>query len=170
MMASHLVEVNELLPPQICSYIETKHYVPIKQSLKLLSSHAEAMTQTMKAEEPDAEKLNLAALLFVRLRDETEQLIRNDTIIIFPLVRNQQDVPERHRPNLPLQMVREKNKKILSLLEKLRQTANNYILKPEWTTEARLFFEELFGLEQMIQQAIYLKENVLLPRFLKLND
>jgi hypothetical protein len=67
-------------------------------------------------------------------------------------------------------MIRDKNKKILSLLEKLRLIANNFILKPEWDADTRMFFEELFTLDQMVTQAIYLKENVLLPRIQKASE
>lgn len=118
----------------------------------------------------DADKLTLATMLFVRLKDETDQLIRNDRLVLFPLIEKEWEPGADHGPHLPLQMIREKNKKILNILDRLRQIANNYILKPEWSTETRLFFEELFGLDQMITQAIYLKENVLVPKLMKFND
>jgi iron-sulfur cluster repair protein YtfE (RIC family) len=166
MLASHLVEVNELSPPQLCHYIDHKQYTPVRQSLEALF---ETIDQ-LKNEELDAEKITLASMLFVRLKDETEQLIRNDRLVLFPLIEKEWTKPVPGAPHLPLQMIRDKNKKILSILDRLRQIANSYILKPEWSTQTRLFFEELFGLDQMITQAIYLKENVLVPKLLKYND
>jgi iron-sulfur cluster repair protein YtfE (RIC family) len=166
MLASHLVEVNELSPPQLCHYIDHKQYTPVRQSLESLF---ETIDQ-LKNEELDAEKITLASMLFIRLKDETEQLIRNDRLVLFPLIEKEWAKPVPGSPHLPLQMIRDKNKKILNILDRLRQIANSYILKPEWSTETRLFFEELFGLDQMITQAIYLKENVLVPKLLKYND
>jgi len=164
MLASHLVEVNELSPPQLCHYIEQKHYLPIRQSLVTLREYAEKVQHT----DVDPEKLGLAAMLYVRLMEEMEQVIRNDLMILFPLIMQQTDHSTTGNIHIPVQMIREKNKKILNLLERLRSLANNFILKPEWDTDTRLFFEELFTLDQMISQAIYLKENVLLPRMVKL--
>jgi iron-sulfur cluster repair protein YtfE (RIC family) len=166
MLASHLVEVNELSPPQLCHYIDQKQYIPIRQSLDAVMQSADRIEDGQL----ETDKLTLATMLFVRLKDETDQLIRNDRLILFPLIEKEWEPGAVHAPHLPLQMIREKNKKILNILDRLRQIANSYILKPEWSTETRLFFEELFGLDQMITQAIYLKENVLVPKLMKFND
>ncbi len=166
MLASHLVEVNELSPPQLCHYIDQKQYTPIKQSLELVMQNA----ALRKDDQIESEKISLATLLFIRLKDETEQLIRNDRLVLFPLIEKEWDPVLDKSIHLPLQMIRDKNKKILNILERLRQLANNYILKPEWSAETRMLLEELFGLDQMITQAIYLKENVLVPKLLKFND
>ncbi len=166
MLAPHLVEVNELSPPQLCQYIEQKHYLPIRQSLATLKDYAEKV----KNSELDTEKLVLASMLFERLMEEMEQVIRNDMMILFPLIMQQHDHTTAPNIHFPVQMIHEKNKKILNLLERLRSLANNFILKPEWDTDTRLFFEELFTLDQMISQAIYLKENVLMPRLVKLTS
>ena len=165
MFASHLVEVNELSPPQLCHYIEQKHYLPIRQSLATMREYAENLQNSEK----DPEKLGLAAMLYVRLMEEMEQVIRNDQMILCPLIMRQNGDLSSGKLTLPAQMIHEKNKKILNLLERLRSLANNFILKPEWNTDTRMFFEELFTLDQMISQAIYLKENVLLPRLQKVN-
>lgn len=165
MLASHLVEVNELSPHQLCQYLEQKHYLPIKQSMATLREYAEKVQHA----DVDREKLGLAAMLYVRVMEEMEQVIRNDKMILFPLIIQQQEHEVSSNIHIPAQMIRDKNKKILNLLERLRSLANNFILKPEWDTNTRLFFEELFTLDQMISQAIYLKENVLLPKVQKIN-
>jgi iron-sulfur cluster repair protein YtfE (RIC family) len=165
MLASHLVEVNELSLPQLCHYIEQKHYLPLRQSLATLKDHAEKV----KDAEIITEKLALAAMLFEKLMEEMEQVMRNDMMILFPLIMQHRDHATPANTHFPVQMIHEKNKKILNLLERLRSLANNFILKPEWDTETRLFFEELFTLDQMVSQAIYIKENVLMPRLIKLS-
>lgn len=165
-MASHLVEVNDLSPSQLCHYIEMKQYAPIKQTLELLNGYV----QDLQNANESADKSQLVPMLFVRLKDEISQVMRNDEIIIFPLINKHIEKGSHGSPQLPLSMIREKNKKIMHILEKFRVIANSYILKPEWTNNERLFFEELFTLDQMITQAIYLKENVLIPKMMKYND
>jgi iron-sulfur cluster repair protein YtfE (RIC family) len=166
MLAPHLVEVNELSPPQLCQYIHQKQYLPITQAFDSIEEYASEAEQ----HNDSLEILGLVSLLFHKLKDETAQLIRNDEQIIFPLIKKLGIQPQLHAPHLPLKMIREKNKKILNLLEKLRLVANGYMLKPEWSSDVRLYFEELFNLDQMIAQAIYLKENVLLPKAMKYQD
>jgi iron-sulfur cluster repair protein YtfE (RIC family) len=160
MLASHLVEVNELSAPQLCHYINQKYYTPLLQALGTQEQRA-AMLQHSDV---DPEKMSVAHLLFTRLKEEVEQVIRNDRIIVFPVVEKLDDSQTGTPVRIPFQMVRDKNKKIISILEKLRQVANNFILRPEWDADTRLFFEELFLIDQMISQSIYLKENVLLPK------
>lgn len=160
MLASHLVEVNELSPPQLCHYIDQKYYTPLFQALDT-QEHLAAMLQHSDV---DPEKMSVAHLLFTRLKEEVEQVIRNDRLIVFPVVEKLDNCQPGTPFQMPLQMIRDKNKKIISIMEKLRQVANNFILRPEWDADTRLFFEELFLIDQMISQSIYLKENVLLPR------
>lgn len=165
MLASHLVEVNELSPALLVNYIETKHYLPIKQSLDVLSQYAEELQNQPE----DAGMFELCGLLFYKLKGEVEQMMRNDELIIFPKIRREEEEgAETEGPrHLPVEMIQTKHRKILSLMDRMRQIANNYIAKPMWSHRVRLFFEEMFGLEQIVQQAIYLKENVLLRKMNK---
>lgn len=160
MLESHLVEINELATGKLCNYIDNKHYQPIKHLLDTLTDYIEDWTR----ESEDMEKVEVLSILFYRLKDEIEQLIRNDTLIIFPLLRNDQQVDPSKGRKLPVEMIHNKNKKIMYLLDKLRHLANDYIAKPGWTQQYRLLCDELHNLEQQVLQTIYLKENVLLPK------
>jgi iron-sulfur cluster repair protein YtfE (RIC family) len=161
MLASHLVEMSELSAAQLCSYIEWKHYVPIQQAFKRLT----ALSDSAFENSSEMDNLTLATSVFGKLKEEMEQVVRNDLMLVFPLISKKSVKESQANGKMPLEMIRAKNKKILQMLEKLRQLANNFLLKPEWNADTRLFFEELFALDQMITQAIYLKENVLIPRF-----
>jgi iron-sulfur cluster repair protein YtfE (RIC family) len=164
MLESHLVEINELAPGKLCNYIDNKHYQPINRLIATISGYIEEWT----AEATNAEQVEVLSILFYRLRDEIEQLIRNDTLIIFPLIRNDQDVETSKSRKLPVDMIHNKNKRIMYLLDKLRHLANEYIAKPSWTQQFRLLCDELHHLDQQVLQTIYLKENVLLPKVEKL--
>jgi len=107
---------------------------------------------------------DLVMLLFYKLKDELEQMLRNDTIIVFPLIRR--EIGHNYHTDMPLPtaMIHQMHKKILKLLDKLRTQVNSYLVKPEWTESFKLFCDELFTLDQQVQQAIYIKENVLLKK------
>ncbi|HSK12126.1 MAG TPA: hypothetical protein VK907_02870 [Phnomibacter sp.] len=160
MVDSHLVEINELPPGKLCSYIENKHYQPVRHLLNTITDYIEEWTE----EAEDHEKVELMSILFYRLKDEVEQLIRNDTLVIFPLIRNDKEVQPCKGRKLPLEMIHNKNKKIMYLLEKMRHMANGYIAKPGWTQHFRLLCDELHNLDQQVLQTIFIKENVLIPK------
>lgn len=160
MPISPLVELNELDGAALCSYIEEKHYMPIGHSLTMLVELLGKLQQSSS----DAPKVELLGLLFNRLKEEAEQAIRNDTLIIFPVIKNVEGDKPCAARKLPVEMMRLSHKKIMSLLEKQRQLAHNYICKPEWSVDFRMFCEALYGFEQHLQQAVFIKENVLLPK------
>lgn len=164
MLESHLVEINELPPGKLCNYIDNKFYQPIRRQLDTIRDYIEEWT----SEPGEQEKVELVSILFYRLKDEIEQLIRNDTLIIFPLIRNDQQVAPCQGRKLPTEMIHNKNKKIMYLLDKMRAMANGYIAKPGWTQHYRILCDEMHHLEQQVQQTIYLKENVLLPKVEKI--
>jgi iron-sulfur cluster repair protein YtfE (RIC family) len=107
---------------------------------------------------------DLVMLLFYKLKDELEQMLRNDRIIVFPLIRREIGHANQAGMPLPTAMIHQMHKKILKLLDKLRLQVNSYLVKPEWSESFKLFCDELFTLDQQIQQAIYIKENVLLKK------
>jgi iron-sulfur cluster repair protein YtfE (RIC family) len=118
----------------------------------------------VEEEQSTSGKEDLVMLLFYKLKDELEQMLRNDTIIVFPLIRH--EIGQAYHANMPLPtaMIHQMHKKILKLLDKLRTQVNSYLVKPEWSESFRLFCDELFTLDQQVQQAIYIKENVLLKK------
>jgi iron-sulfur cluster repair protein YtfE (RIC family) len=164
MLDSHLVEINQLPPGKLCNYIDNKFYQPINRLLETITAYMEEWTEECK----DHEKVELVSILYYRMKDEIEQLIRNDTLIIFPIIRNDHQVTPCKGRKLPIDMIQRKNKKIMYLLDKMKQMANGYIAKPDWTQQFRLLCDELHNLDQQVLQTIYLKENVLLPKVEKL--
>jgi iron-sulfur cluster repair protein YtfE (RIC family) len=164
MLDSHLVEINQLPPGKLCNYIDNKFYQPVIRLLETITDYMEEWTEECK----DHDKVELVSILYYRMKDEIEQLIRNDTLIIFPIIRNDHQVTPCKGRKLPIDMIQRKNKKIMYLLDKMKQIANGYIAKSDWTQQFRLLCDELHNLDQQVLQTIYLKENVLLPKVEKL--
>ena len=164
MLETHLADINEMEPGKLCTYLDNNHYQPIR---RLLESLADFFGEGAEGGE-EGEKVQLLSVLFLRLKNEIEQLMRNDTLIIFPLIRNDHGVNACAGRKLPLEMIHSKNKKIIYLLEKVKHMSNDYIAKPSWTPHFRVLCDELHSLDQQVMQAIYLKENVLLPKVEKM--
>lgn len=163
MVAPHLVEINELPVHKLCSFIDTKHYHAIIQAFSNVEENLDELQNTSE----DAGKVEMVAVLFYRIKDEVQQLIRNDRLIIFPLVKKMVENAATAQGKVPVDMVHSMNKKILTLLDRMRHILNDYIAKTDWSQGFRIFCDELHNLEQHVLQAIYLKENVLLPKVVR---
>jgi iron-sulfur cluster repair protein YtfE (RIC family) len=154
----HLVDVNSLAPADLCNYLEHKYYNNIRQSIQTVQHYVNDLENSSEG------KADLLILLFIRLKDETQQMIRNDELIIFPLIRNDKGVRPCPARKLPIEMMRQMHQKIMQVLEKIRQLVNNYIVLSNWDAAFKICCNELYSLEQLLQQAIYIKENVLLHK------
>lgn len=163
MVAPHLVEINELPVHKLCNFIDTKHYHAIIQAFSNVEENLDDLQNTSE----DADKVEMVAVLFYRIKDEVQQLIRNDRLIIFPLVKKMVENAATAQGKVPVDMVHSMNKKILTLLDRMRHILNDFIARPDWSQGFRIFCDELHNLEQHVLQAIYLKENVLLPKVVR---
>jgi iron-sulfur cluster repair protein YtfE (RIC family) len=119
--------------------------------------------QDLQNDTDEAEKVELITVLYYRISDEVNQMIRNDRMVIFPLICNEGSKSCKGR-KLPMEMIKKMHKKILNLFERLRHMLNSYLAQPDWSQDFKLICEELHALEQQVLQVIYLKENVLLPK------
>lgn len=163
MSAAHLIDIKQLSEAELCDYLEYKFYTGIRQLLTTIHHY----TAELSADGEGALQSEIFGLLFNKLEDETQQMMRNDEIIIFPLIRQKNKYGALSTGKVPVAFIGQMHKKIMLLLDKIRHQLNNYISKPEWIPAYKICIGEMFNLEQEIQQAIYLKENVLL---LKMKD
>ncbi len=159
MAAPHLVEFNEFSPAKLCSYVESKQYQQIESLMDSIRNYL----QDLQNETEEAEKVELVAVLFYRTCDEIKQMIRNDRLIIFPLIRDEGPKACKGR-KLPIEMIQKMHKKIITLFERMRHMLNSYLSQPDWSQDFKMICEEIHSLEQQVLQVIYLKENILIPK------
>ena len=158
MVATHTIQFEDMSVAQICNHFEHKQYLPIKDSFVVLDEGLE----DLKIHYPQHEKLVLIEILFRKLRNEMEQTMRNDLLVLFPILKKKaEDAVLNH---FPLQSIRDKNKRILNILNKVRLVCENYVRQPCWDATSKAFFEEMYNLDKQITESILLKENLLFPR------
>ena len=131
----HLVDVNHLTPFELCNFLEQKSYNSIKQMLKTI----EYYSNQLEAEPESIDHSEFMRLLALHLKDELNQMMRNDQIIIFPIIRNDKGLKPCTARKLPVDMMQKMHAKILHILEKIRAASNNYILKPNWGNNEKIF-------------------------------
>lgn len=156
MLATHLYSMVELSPDQLCHHIKTRCYAQADALMDSLDDHAKKLEEKEAKEDP---AVNVVLMLYVRLADELRQVIRFDRQLIFPLVQQ----PETGRP-LPATAIHKQHERLTKILEKLRHQANGYVAQSGWSVLFKMFCDDAYQLEQTIQQVIYLKENLLIPK------
>jgi len=159
MYATQYIDPAKLTAPELCDFLEKAFYAEIKQ----LTDSIQLRVDQIPAESEEC-NIDLFALLFMKLKDELMQMMRNDKLIIFPLIRTLEEDGQCSSRRLPLEMIQGMHQKIMQLLEKIRQQANNYLPKKGWQPAFTDCCAEMFKLEQEIHKAIYTKENELLKK------
>ncbi|MBS0025934.1 hypothetical protein [Chitinophaga hostae] len=105
---------------------------------------------------------DLQHLLFGRMQTETIQLIRRESNLLFPVIRNTSARNKALKP-AAYDSVQQSFQKIQLLLQKVRQVSGNYQLQEQWSAEYKLCTGDLFITEQLLQQWIYVAQNILYP-------
>jgi hypothetical protein len=91
-------------------------------------------------------------------------MIRYDEQVVFPFIRDGFSEKKFNDGQLPAEMMQQMTIRILTLLEKTRRLLNNYLPIAGGRNCMPDTSNNLFRLEQFLQQAIYFKENYLLPK------
>ncbi len=159
MLATHLLNINDLNPDELCNFIETRYYSQIDALLKNLDGMVAKLEDSCT--ETDT-LITVSLMLYSRMADEVKQLLRLDRQIIFPLIKAATET-DGHR-HLPNDNIHRHHERIMKLLAKLRHQANDFVVQPGWSQPFKIFCDDSYSLEQCLQQVIYLKENLLLPK------
>ena len=155
MKANILVDIRDLSPVELCNFLDKEFF---KKVSELFESVHQCVDNSLPQEDEE-KRLELLSLLFGKLESETMQMMRYDEQIFFPLVKNY--LPLHEVPGNAMEKI---HVRILNVLEKIRQTLHNYLPEAGWSECVRDTSKDMFSIEQLLQQAIYIKEYFLLPR------
>lgn len=155
-----LGDVIILGPGQLCNYLEHDLYNDIRRTLQKVQNCISGAREDVGA----ASHADLLNLLFIRLNGETHQMMQNDELVIFPLIRNDKGVKPCPARKLPVEVMRQMHREIMQLLEKVRSLFNNYIEENSWNKALKITCNEMLDLDLQLQKAVQIKEQVLLDK------
>lgn len=162
MFAYSVINYHELTPGLLCNVIANKFHAPIQQ----LTEQVMAYFNLERQEDRKApETADLQHLLFTKMQAETTQLIRKEATVLFPVIRNTSALNKSSKCLQPgaYESIQQAFQKILLLLQKLRQISANYQLQQHWSSEYKICIGDMMTAEQLIQQWIYVEQNILYP-------
>ena len=148
---------EELGPAGLCDFIEKECQTDIKTSCQKITYYF-FQESNKEISEPVFE---LIQILYVKLDDEVQHLFLKESGIIFPAIKKlepgtfiQQKIPDT---------IHQTQQIIINLLLKLRQLLNNYVTHPGCDKEWKACVNEIFILENLIHQWIYIEQSLLYP-------
>lgn len=162
MLAYSIINFHELTPGNLCNVIASKFHLPISHQTEQVMTYFNLDRQEDHTAPPAAD---LQQLLFGKLQAETAQLIRKESTVLFPVIRNSFAL-NNNKKNIPQTVynsIQQSFQQVLLLLQKIRQVSGNYQLQAKWSPAYKLCIGDLFITEQLIQQWIYVEQNILYP-------
>ncbi|HVI48017.1 MAG TPA: hypothetical protein VM802_24325 [Chitinophaga sp.] len=161
--ANAIINFHEMTPAALCDVISSKFHLPVEQT----AAQVIAYFNTGKQEDPTAPAVaDLQHLLFSRMQTECLLLIRKEHALIFPLIRNIASHNTRKLQPSIYENIHQSFQKILLMLQKIRQITSHYLVQVYWSSAYKLCISNMFTTEQLLQQWIYVEQNILYPAVL----
>ena len=158
----YVVNFHEIEAYILCDYIEDKLHASLRLQAALIQKY---LRQDLYCVCNCTTQFSLIQVLFQRLEEEMEQVFRKESIVLFPLIREQVEGNGLKKINEnAFEILKESHNKMIQIAQKLRQLTNNYFVKSGWNAPAKLCVNELFDFEQALQRWIHLEEGVLFPK------
>ncbi|SKA15314.1 hypothetical protein SAMN04488128_1021140 [Chitinophaga eiseniae] len=163
-----IINFHELTPAALCDVIVNKFHQPIERT----AEEVMAWFNLERQDDPTAPATaDLQQLLFAKMLTEIAQLMRKETTLIFPVIRNAA-IHKKGRKSLKptaYDGIRPSFDKIMLLLQKLRQVTGNYLLQGHWSPAYKICLSDMYTVEQLLQQWHYIAQNILYPAVLPAN-
>lgn len=162
MFAYSIINFHEQTPGNLCNVIANKFHYPIHH----LAEQVMAYFNMERQEDLNAPATaDLQQLLFGKMYSEITELISKETTVLFPVIRNTSSRNKNQKNIRPAayDSIQQSFQKILLLLQKPRQISANYQLQKHWSPEYKLCVNDIFTTEQLLQQWIYVEQNILYP-------
>lgn len=162
MLAYSIINFHELTPGNLCNVIANKFHFPITHQTEQVMAYFNLERQDDRSAPAVAD---LQQLLFSKIQTETSQLIRKESTVLFPVIRNVSALnkSKKNIPKAAYQSIQQSFGRVLLLLQKLRQISGNYQLQQQWSAAYKLCVNDIFITEQLLQQWIYVEQNILYP-------
>lgn len=153
MQSLHTLNFNDFSPSEICNYLSDRYFVQVMHNFEVSKKYLTALY-----EENQDQNIEWINNIFNILYEETKHLFSKDKILLFPHMMAQ------NATGINLEPVNEIHKRIIVLLNKIRNLMNNYVAQPNWSSVQKICCNELYNLEQSLLYVLYIKENFIWTR------
>lgn len=145
------VNLSDLSVDEICEYLQYKHYHHILSDFEILRKYI----YTCNLHEKDNDDTHgILRILIDKLYQDCNLLIKNDTYIFFPKIKNETEVIQKNT----LEIFKKIHQNIIENLNKIKKLYNNYQQEKYWNSYTQLSMIEMIQIDETIRNIIYIKE------------
>ena len=167
-------DFKEMTLTQLCEYIVKTHHAYVKKELPLI--HAYLQKVAFKHGERHPEVKNIAEL-FSTLKEEMENHMQKEEIILFPRIKELQKLV-KHKTDIlqinidylqfPITVMEHEHDHAGNLMNEIRMLSNDYNPPIDACTTFRLSYAVLQAFELDLHQHVHLENNILFPEAISL--
>lgn len=168
------ISFNDLDPATLAEFITGRYHTQTRSLGLLIISQLTVIRDcscSMKQE------LQAISGLFQRLVDDVSSHLRKEEFVLFPYVKqttcgSATAVQSQRMPLLSsvLQQMRRDHRSYADTMSQIRRLTNNYTAPDDACNMTRLCLAELQEFEYDMMQHIYLENNILFPKLLRIED
>lgn len=160
----------------LADYIINNHHQYVRNSIPLISAHADKVAHVHGKNHPETIELNK---IFSIVYKDLRQHILKEEEILFPYikylvkVKNNGSKPERPyfgSIKNPIEMMEAEHTSAGDNLFQIRKLTDNYSLPPDACTTYTTYYKELKEFEEDLHKHVYLENYILFPKAIKLEE
>ncbi len=160
----------------LVDYIINNHHQYVRNSIPVISAHAEKVAQVHGKHHPETIEINK---IFSIVYKDLKQHLMKEEEILFPYikylvkVKNNGSKPERPYFGTiknPINMMESEHTSTGDNLFNIRNMTNNYSLPADACTTYSTYYKELKEFEEDLHKHVYLENSILFPKAIKVEE
>ena len=162
-------DFKEMNLTRLCEYIVNTHHAYVKKEMPLISAYLQKVASKHGDRHP--ELINIAEL-FSALKEEMDNHMQKEELILFPRIKELQKLANHENANLqnninylqsPVTVTEHEHDHAGNLMNKIRILSNDYNPPVDACTTYRLSYVVLQAFELDLHQHVHLENNILFP-------
>jgi regulator of cell morphogenesis and NO signaling len=163
------IDFDKISLSELADYIVSTHHAFTKRELPQIFAYLEKVSSKHGERHPE---LHQIFETFSHLKEEMEQHMKKEELILFPKIKELERDVEQSPPNMniqaPITVMEDEHEHAGKCLEQIRQLSSHYTPPADACTTYRLSFAALEAFEKDLHQHVHLENNILFPKAIEM--
>lgn len=140
---------------EVCNFVADRMHLDIGGQLVNLQKAVYENDNIFK----QIDQQHILPVLFVQLKDECEQLVRLESLVFFPFIRNKRNEPGFQISEQTKQKLFGCQELIMALYYRIKLSLKNFLSKDPYSPAEQIIINDLKNLEYLLSDWMYLVQN-----------